>query len=143
MKPLTFSPNFSQSQSINQRDKKFEWTHPTRISLYQDEAEIFQQKPIILSSRLLSKKASVERSNNKIFMVLNTNVHSIRSYVDFNTQQTEFISVKFISISAPFVFQNLIPAPISLFFKNICRETRETSLMTDPKVYDLDIKHNS
>ena len=93
---------------------------------------------------------------HKIFMVLNANTYSIRSYVDFNTQQTEFISMRYLSISSPFIFQNLIPAPISLFFKNISRKINNQSLkkqhkgqykeekeFKDPQVYDLDIKHNS
>lgn len=77
---------------------------------------------------MLRKNTNVERNNNKVFMVLNANTYSIRSYVDFNTQQTEFISMRYLSISSPFIFQNLIPAPISLFFKNISRKVNNHSL---------------
>ena len=105
---------------------------------------------MVLVSKLLRKNTNVERNNNKIFMVLNTNTYSIRSYVDFNTQQTEIISMRYLSIAPPFVFQNLIPAPISLMFKNINRKivteasfkVREKEFI-DPQLYDLDIKHNS
>lgn len=91
-------------------------------------------------------------------MVLNSNTYSIRSYVDFNTQQTEFISLRYISISSPFIFQNLIPAPITLLFKNISRQISISPSLksmdhlsassakkdfNDRQTYDLDIKHNS
>jgi len=34
---------------------------------------------------MLRKKSKLERYNNKVYMVVNTNSYSIRSYVDFNT----------------------------------------------------------
>ena len=72
---------------------------------------------------MLKKKRIVERQNNRIFFVLNANVYSIRSFIDFNTQQTDFISMRYLSISPPFLVQNLLPAPLTLFFKNIQRDT--------------------
>lgn len=77
---------------------------------------------------MLRKNTNVERNNNRIFMVLNSNIYSIRSYVDFNTQQTEFISMRYLSVSPPFILQNLVPAPITLFFKNILRKTNTKSI---------------
>ena len=35
---------------------------------------------------MLRKNTLMERNNNKIYMVINANIYSIRSYVDFNTQ---------------------------------------------------------
>jgi hypothetical protein len=58
----------------------------------------------MLESKMLRKNTNVERNNNKIFMVVNSNIYSIRSYVDFNTEQTEFISMRYLSISPPFIF---------------------------------------
>lgn len=110
------------ASALNRGDKKFEWTQKATISLQIEESEIFEQQPVILESKMLRKNTSVERNNNKVFMVVNSNIYSIRSYVDFNTQQTEFISMRYLSISPPFIFQNLIPAPITLFFKNIMRK---------------------
>jgi hypothetical protein len=68
------------------------------------------------------RNTTIQTNNNKIFMVLTSNIYSIRSFVDFTTQQTEFISMRYLSISPPFTFQNLIPAPITLLFKNIIRK---------------------
>lgn len=68
---------------------------------------------------MIKNKRIVDRNNNKIFFVLNANVYSIRSFIDFNTQQTEFISLRYLSISAPFTIQNLLPAPLTLLFKNV------------------------
>jgi hypothetical protein len=63
-----------------------------------------------------------QRQNNRVFFMLNANVYSIRSFIDFNTQQTEFISLKYLSISPPFTLQNLLPVTLFLQFKNIIRE---------------------
>ena len=63
----------------------------------------------------------VDRNNNQAFLALNSNTYSIRSYIDFNTQQTDFISLRYLSITAPFTIQNLIPVPITMLFKNIER----------------------
>ena len=76
---------------------------------------------------MLRKNTSFEQNNNRVFLVLNSNTYSIRSYVDFNTQQTEYISMRYLSISPPFVFQNLIPAPITMFFRNILRKADQKS----------------
>lgn len=108
---------------------------------------------------MLRKNTSFEQNNNRVFLVLNSNTYSIRSYVDFNTQQTEFISMRYLSISPPFVFQNLIPVPITMFFRNILRKVDHTGSLNinkekmdgsrqqiwkaDPRVYDLQLKYNS
>ena len=60
-----------------------------------------------------------------MYFVLNSNTYSIRSFIDFNTQQTEFFSLRYLSITAPFTIQNLIPVPITMIFKNILREKTE------------------
>jgi hypothetical protein len=60
-----------------------------------------------------------------VYFVLNSNTYSIRSFIDFNTQQTEFFSLRYLSITAPFTIQNLIPVPITMIFKNILREKTE------------------
>lgn len=52
-------------------------------------------------------------------MVLNANIFNRRGFIDFNTQQTEFIQIRYLSVSPPFVFKNLVPIPITLFFKNL------------------------
>lgn len=153
MRPIHNLKNQKQSASaLNRGDKKFEWTSKAQISLLKEESEIFQQEPVLLESKMLRKNTNVERNNNKIFMVLNSNIYSIRSYVDFNTQQTEFISMRYLSVSPPFILQNLVPAPITLFFKNILRKTNTKSInkggqqdreFKDPQLYDLDLKHNS
>jgi hypothetical protein len=36
--------------------------------------------------------------------------------------------MRYLSISAPFVFQNLVPAPITLFLKNITRKANKTNM---------------
>ena len=76
--------------------------------------------------------------NNQVFFVLNANTYSIRSFIDFNTQQTEFFSVRYLSITAPFTIQNLIPVPITMLFKNVDRD-----YSSDTQLYDLSLKHNS
>ena len=120
--PLPHKSRNSSNLSLK-ADASFEWTEKANISLMKDELDIFEQPPQIVYSKLLGRKnKNLNQDNNKIFMVLNSNIYSIRSYVDFNTQQTEFISMRYISISPPFTFQNLIPAPISLFLKDISRK---------------------
>jgi hypothetical protein len=79
-------------------------------------------------------------NNNHIYFVLNANTYSIRSFIDFNTQQTEFFSLRYLSITAPYTVQNLIPVPITMIFKNIERESQNE---TDSQLYDLSFKHNS
>ena len=66
--------------------------------------------------------------------------------------------MRYLSISAPFVFQNLVPAPITLFLKNVTRKANKTNMnkeqgsnqyrktseeYQDAQLYDLDLKHNS
>ena len=121
----------------------------------QDEREIFEQKPIILRSRMSRNNLVVDRSNNQVFFALNANTYSIRSFIDFNTQQTDFISLRYLSVTAPFTIQNLIPVPITMLFKNIERQTQaEAKMMSnripelprsflDQQLYDLELRHNS
>lgn len=66
--------------------------------------------------------------------MVNTNTYQMESYVDFNTQQTEYISLRYLSISPPFVMQNLLPAPITLLYHNIPDR---------PGIFDLDLPYNS
>jgi hypothetical protein len=80
----------------------------------------------------------VDRNNNQVFFVLNSNTYSIRSFIDFNTQQTEFISLRYLSVTAPFTIQNLIPVPITMLFKDIVRQD-----LKDKQLYDMELKHNS
>ena len=82
LRPLNKLKNLSQTGALNRGDKKFEWTEKAQISLLKDESEIFEEVPIVLESKILRKNSQ----NNKIHMVLNSNIYSIRSYVDFNTQ---------------------------------------------------------
>lgn len=72
------------------------------MSLLQDETMIFEQKPIVCRSKMSRNNRIVDRNNNQVFFVLNANTYSIRSYIDFNTQQTEFISLRYLSITAPY-----------------------------------------
>lgn len=71
---------------------------------------------------MLKNNRIVDRYNNRVFFVLNSNVYSIRSVIDFNTQQTDFIPLRYLSITAPFTVQNLIPAPLTILFKDIQRD---------------------
>ena len=63
----------------------------------------------------------IDRSNNQVFFALNANTYSIRSFIDFNTQQTDFISLRYLSVTAPITIQNLIPVPVTMLMKNIER----------------------
>jgi hypothetical protein len=67
-------------------------------------------------------RSSRQADNNQVFFVLNANTYSIRSFIDFNTQQTEFFSLRYLSITAPFTIQNLIPVPVTMIFKNVVRD---------------------
>lgn len=113
------------SSSMYTQDSQFEWSQKASVSLLQDERLIFEQKPIILCSRMTRNNFTVDRNNNQVFFALNANTYSIRSYIDFNTQQTDFISLRYLSITAPFTIQNLIPVPITMLFKNIERVGNE------------------
>ena len=105
---------------------------------------------------------NVDRSNNHVFFALNANTYSIRSFIDFNTQQTDFISLRYLSVTAPFTIQNLIPVPITMLFKNIERYSqaeiqaaserssvledltlRSDFGVQDKQLYDLELRHNS
>lgn len=88
----------------------------------------------------------VDRNNNQVFFALNSNTYSIRSYIDFNTQQTDFISLRYLSITAPFTIQNLIPVPVTMLFKNIERlsdNQKAKNGQKDRQMYDLELRHNS
>lgn len=99
---------------------------------------------------------TVDRNNNQVYFALNANTYSIRSYIDFNTQQTDFISLRYLSITAPFTIQNLIPVPITMLFKNVERianrgdgksgpasNAANNKTFLDQQMYDLELKHNS
>jgi len=88
---------------------------------------------------------SKQRSNiNHVFFALNANTYSIRSFIDFNTQKTEFISLRYLSVTAPFVFENLIPVPITMLFKNVSHNLPTEQPQEDSTgIYDLTLKHNS
>ena len=90
------------ASSMYQQESRFEWSQEANICLLQDEREIFEQKPIILCSKMTRNNFIVDRNNNQVFFALNSNTYSIRSYIDFNTQQTDFISLRYLSITAPF-----------------------------------------
>lgn len=79
--------NYARLIDNRNNDKMFEWTDEANISLLKEEQEIFEQQSIILESKMLLKKRGFESQNdNKVYLVLNSNTYSIRSYVDFNTQ---------------------------------------------------------
>ena len=84
------------------------------VSLLQDDREIFEKKPVVMVSKIAKAQDRSQRYNNRLFFMLNANVYSIRSFIDFNTQQTEFISLKYLSISPPFTIQNLLPVTLFL-----------------------------
>lgn len=109
------------ASSMYQQESQFEWSKKASMCLLQDEREIFEQKPVILCSKMTRNNLVVDRNNNQVFFALNANTYSIRSYIDFNTQQTDFISLRYLSVTAPFTIQNLIPVPITILFKNIER----------------------
>jgi hypothetical protein len=92
-------------------------------------------------SKIVHNKDSSQRHNNRLFFMLNANVYSMRRNLDFNTSQTEFISMKYLSISPPFVVQNLLPVTLLMMMKNIERDN--DSLQKDPKEYKLEMKMNS
>lgn len=73
--------------------------------------------------------------------MLNANVYSIRRNLDFNTSQTEYISMKYLSISPPFVIQNLLPVTLLMMIKNVARDS--DSQKKDPREYKLEMKMNS
>ena len=74
---------------------------------------------------MLNKANKVlDRKNNQAFFVVNANTYSIRSFIDFNTQQTDFIALRYLSITAPFTLQNLVPLPVTMLYKNIMRNPK-------------------
>jgi len=131
------------------QESQFEWSQQADVSLLLDERQIFESRPMILCSRMTRNSLAVDRNNNQVFFALNANTYSIRSYIDFNTQQTDFISLRYLSITAPFTIQNLIPLPITVLFKNIERLRLDSEHLpadysvVDPQIYDLELKHNS
>ena len=92
------------------------------MSLLQDEREIFEKKPMVMMAKVAKTLDRHQRYNNRVFFMLNANVYSIRSFIDFNTQQTEFISLKYLSITPRFTLQNLLPVTLFLQLKNVIRE---------------------
>eukprot|EP00347_Sterkiella_histriomuscorum_P015009 403358661 len=139
------------NEKANRKDQAlFEWTDVVDVSLLQDDREIFEKKPLILSSKVLNANIA-QRKNDSLFFVLNANVYSIRSFIDFNTQQTEFISLKYLQISPPFVIQNLLPVHMSLVFRNIIRDNqtyyinaeKKSKQFRDKQNYILETKMNS
>ncbi len=119
MRPLLSQPN---GLSFH-KDSIFEWTSTVDMSLEQDDREIFERKPVVMVSKIAHNKDSQQKYNNRLFFMLNANVYSIRRNLDFNTSHTEFISMKYLSISPPFVIQNLLPATLLMIIKNIERDT--------------------
>ena len=99
MRPLLSQP---YGLSIH-KDSIFEWTSKVDMSLQQDDREIFERKPVVMVSKIVHNKDSSQRHNTRLFFMLNANVYSMRRNLDFNTSQTEFISMKYLSISTPFV----------------------------------------
>jgi uncharacterized surface anchored protein len=73
-----------------------------------------------MSSKMQNVTLS-DKQNNQAFFVLNSNTYSIRSFMDFNTQQTDFVSLRYLSVTAPFTIQNLVPLDVTMLFKNIVR----------------------
>lgn len=63
----------------------FEWTDTVNMSLMHDDREIFEKKPVVMQSKISSTKEASQRNNNRLFFMLNANVYSIRSFIDFNT----------------------------------------------------------
>ncbi len=92
----------NDSQQSTKDTHQFEWSQKANLKLLQDEQVIFEQKPIVLQSRITRNNRIVTKNNNQIFFVLNANTYSIRSFIDFNTQQTEFFSLRYLSVTAPF-----------------------------------------
>jgi hypothetical protein len=142
-----------QDQTQSKDASVFEWSEEAPICLLQEESEIFEKEPVILSSKLVSLKKgqdvgrAVQKNEkaSRVFFALNANTYSIRSFVDFNTQKTDFISLRYLSVTSPFVFQNLIPVPITMLFKNVIQPGANTDeeIKEEANVYDLTLKHNS
>lgn len=84
LRPLHSLKSAQQRGPMSRGDKKFEWTDKAQISLNQEESLIFQQAPITLESKML-RNTTIQTNNNKIFMVLTSNIYSIKSFVDFTT----------------------------------------------------------
>jgi hypothetical protein len=57
--------------------------------------------------------------------MLNANVHNIKTLLDFNTQQTDFTQIKYLSVTPTFTFQNLMPVPLTLLFTKHSRQLDE------------------
>ena len=115
-------PYLATQSSKDASSSIFDWTDTVAVSLLQDDREIFERKPMVMMAKVAKTLDRHQRHNNRVFFMLNANVYSIRSFIDFNTQQTEFISLKYLSISPPFTLQNLLPVTLFLQFKNIIRE---------------------
>ena len=68
------------------KDSLYEWTNTVSMSLLQVDREIFEKKPVVMVSKVATNKDMAQRNNNRLFFILNANVYSIRSFIDFNTQ---------------------------------------------------------
>ena len=64
----------------------FDWTDTVEVSLLQDDREIFERKPMVMVSKINMLQDRSQKHNNRLFFMLNANVYSIRSFIDFNTQ---------------------------------------------------------
>ena len=115
-------PYLATQSSKDASSSIFDWTDTVAVSLLQDDREIFERKPMVMMAKVAKTLDRHQRHNNRVFFMLNANVYSIRSFIDFNTQQTEFISLKYLSITPPFTLQNLLPVTLFLQFKNVIRE---------------------
>lgn len=106
------------------QESQFEWSQSANIKLLvQDEVTIFEQQPIVCNSKQSANNRLIsDKTNNQVYFVLNANTYSIRSFIDFNTQQTEFFSLRYLSVTAPFTIQNLVPVGLTMMFRNIFRE---------------------
>ena len=54
--------------SVYQQESQFEWSQQANMCLLQDEREIFEQKPIILCSKMTRNNFIVDRNNNQVFI---------------------------------------------------------------------------
>ena len=52
------------ASSMYQQESQFEWSKKANICLLQDEREIFEQKPVILCSKMTRNNLVVDRNNN-------------------------------------------------------------------------------
>ena len=101
--PLSARGSMLDENAMFGNEESFEWTDLANVCLMNDERSIFETPPVVMSSKCTRDK-NLDRKNNKIFFVVVPSVYSIRSFLDFNTQQTEFISLRYLTIAPPFQF---------------------------------------